>query len=358
MAETYREVDKHLSDLPLGSHDLIDIVKRIRGITSQKHRTQVLLSKQVTTSDYLKKCAVDENGDRYNLNKVKVDITYQRSLRLKKIFEHLDTQDIFSGEELGFDTMLAGSVDFAIRPNNDIYVWDGFRRCILAMLKGLVNIPANVERHPDEWKKDITKCRKKEAFCFSQRNGTSERMKPEELFKAGVAEGNKIYLEVKDALAKCELDVLRVLLGNTKLGGYKEFETVVLETPFNDADYTTLEYMIEASDIIRNAFGSNVNEVSGHLLTGMACFLFHNAESQEESTDYYIEPDDLYEQFEDYVNNKKGTQSNLTKDRIHSISRQSVAWQIATKVYGMKKTAASEMMKISDDQAEQLVATR
>ena len=178
------------------------------------------------------------------------------------------------------------------------------------------------------------------------------------MFKAGVAEGRKKYLEVKDALESCELDVMRVLLGNTKLGGYKEFESVVLDTPFDDADCTTLDYLIQASSIIRKAFGQSINEVSGHLLTGTACFLWKNAESEEDSTDYYIEPEGLDNEFEDFAANRKGTQSNLTKDRIHSCSRESVAWKIATKVYGMKGSHASTMMGLSDDASAQLAAIR
>ena len=355
---SYKDVDKYLSDLPLGEHKLTDIIARILSINSKKHRTQVLLSKQAATKEYLEKCAVDNDGKRYSLKDVKVDITYQRSLRLKVIFKNLDTKDIFSGEDIGFDIMLAGAVDLVIRPDGDIFVWDGFRRCILAMLKGLDGIPANVERHPESWTgKNAYKCRKKEAFCFTRRN-KNETMKAEELFKAGVIEEEPDYLKVKDALSNCDLDVSHVLPGNTKLGGYKEFENAVLKKPFDDANYDTLDYLIEASSIIRGAFGKNIGEVSGHLLTGMACFLLHNAESEDADTEFYIEPEELTDVFEDYVLIRKGTQSMLTKDRIHSCSRESVAWKIATKVYMMDRVEAAVMMGLSDEIIEQLIATR
>lgn len=355
----YKTIEIALKNLPIGIHSLKDIVDKIKSISSQKHTTQLATASQPYDTTYTEKCAT-YNGELINLRDVKVDIHYQRSLKLNKIFSHLKTLDIFSGKNVGFDTMLAGSVDFAVRPNGDIFVWDGFRRCILAMLKDLPSIPANVEVHPLEWTgKHADKCIQKEAFCFTQRNGTAESMKPEELFKSGVAEQNPFYLGIKDDLYKCELDVMDVVdVSYTNLSGYKEFENCCKDLPFNDSSFSedTIDYLSQSSRIIRDSITNN--DVSAILLTGYACFLYKNACAENEDlTDDYVTEDELETSFNDYINIKGGTQSTLTKDRLHSCSRESVAWKIATKVYGMNKSVASVMMGLDDESSDMLSAS-
>ena len=41
---TFTEVNKYLSELPIGEHKLIDIVTKILSITSKKHKTQVFVN--------------------------------------------------------------------------------------------------------------------------------------------------------------------------------------------------------------------------------------------------------------------------------------------------------------------------
>lgn len=354
---SYKTIEIALKNLPIGIHKLKDIVDKIKSISSQKHTTQIATASQSYDNAYIEKCA-RYGGELIKLEDVKVDIHYQRSLKLNKIFSHLKTNDIFSGENVGFDTMLAGSVDFAVRPNGDIFVWDGFRRCILAMLKNLPSIPANVETHPLEWVgKHADKCVQKEAFCFTQRNGSAESMKPEELFKSGVAEQNNFYVSIKNNLYQCELDVMDVVEPSyTNLSGYKEFENCCKEQPFNDSNFSedTIDYLIQSSRIIRDSVKNH--DISGILLTGYACFLYKNACAENNGSDDYISEEDLEIGFTNYINTG-GTQSSLTKDRLHSSSRESVAWKIATKVYGMKKSTASDMMNLTDEVSDVLGAS-
>ena len=53
-----------------------------------------------------------------------VDMSYQRTLNLKKIFSHLKKSN------QNFDPFLAGHIDVCQRPNGQLYVWDGFRRSV------------------------------------------------------------------------------------------------------------------------------------------------------------------------------------------------------------------------------------
>ena len=104
--------------------------------------------------------------------------------------------------------------------------------------------------------------------------------------------------------------------------------------------------MIQSSRIIRDSVKNH--DISGILLTGYACFLYKNACAENNGSDDYISEEDLEIGFTNYINTG-GTQSSLTKDRLHSSSRESVAWKIATKVYGMKKSTASDMMNLTDE---------
>ena len=344
---TFTEVNKYLSELPIGEHKLIDIVKKILSISSRKHKTQVFLSLQKVTNEYREKCS------GINLNDVWVDISYQRSLKLKKIYEHLQLKDE-DENEVGFSIMLCGTVEFAIRPNDRVFVWDGFRRCIISLLKGIDCIPANVEKHSDKW--SDRKCQKKDAFAFTQKNSAMEPMKAEELFKAGCAMGTKKYIDIKEVLVDCELDILQINQGKPKLGGYVEFEKLVTKSPFSEGvTKPSNDFVIEASKMIQSAWKGQ--EVSGFMLSGLSHYLHANEVDGENGNHFYIPKSEIEEKLESYVTESEGTQSDCTKDRLHSMTRHSVAWRICKNVMGMSSIDASKFIGMDDDQAEMLNAS-
>jgi len=347
---SFTDVNKYLSELPIGEHKLIDIVDKILSITSKKHKTQIFLAAQTVTSEYRVKCS------GIDLNDVWVDISYQRSLKLKKIYEHLQLKDE-DENEVGFDTMLCGTVEFAIRPNGKVYAWDGFRRCVLSLIKGIDVIPANVEIHDSNW--TDRKCQKKEAFAFTQKNSAMEPMKAEELFKAGCAMGTKKYTDIKEVLIDCELDILQVNQGKAKLGGYVEFEKLVTKSPFSDGvNKPSNDFVIAASKMIQSSFKGQ--EVSGFMLSGLSHYLHANEVDGENGQHFYKHPEQdggIEEQLESYVKESSGTQSKCTKDRLHSMPRHSVAWRICKNVMGMSSIDASKFIGMDDDQAEMLNAS-
>jgi hypothetical protein len=341
---TFTEVNKYLSELPIGEHKLIDIVDKIMSITSKKHKTQLFLAKQTVTSEYRSRCpAID-------LKDIWVDITYQRSLKLKKIYEHLQLTDE-DENKVGFSASLCGTVEFAIRPNGKTFVWDGFRRCVISLIKGINCIPANIEIHPDNW--SDRKCLKREAFWFTEKNSRMEPMKAEELFKAGCAKGTKKYLAIKEVLVECELDILQVNQGKTKLGGYVEFEKLVEKSPFSEGvTKRSNDFIVQSSKQIQNVWKGQ--EVSGFMLSGLSEYLYKNELDGENGNHYYKDETEIEEAFDYYVSTNSGTQSSCTKDRLHSMPRQSVAWRICINVMKMSAIDASKFLGFDDDQTDML----
>ena len=341
---TFTEVNKFLSELPIGDHKLTDIVKKIRSVSSPKHKKQINLAKQEAPPEYLSRCS------GHNLNDVWVDISYQRSLKLKKIYDHLKLKDE-NDNDVGFSSTLCGTVDFAIRPNGKVFVWDGFRRCIISMLKGINKIPTNDVIHDPSW--SDRRCQKKEAFSFTQKNSAMEPMKQEELFKAGCAQGNEFYLGIKEVLVGCELDVLQINQGKAKLGGYVEFEKLVTKSPFSEGvTQSSNSFIEEASKLIQSAWPNE--EVSGFMLSGFGHYLHANEVDGDNGNQFYIDRAGIEEKLETYVKEKKGTQSSCTKDRLHSKPRQSVAWRICKNVFDMSSIDASKFIGMDDEQSEML----
>ncbi len=69
-----------------------------------------------------------EDGESlYDLNDLWVDLNYQRKLKLKNLLNNLKSNK-------GYSTEKAGHIDIAIRPNGKAFVWDGFRRAVMALI--------------------------------------------------------------------------------------------------------------------------------------------------------------------------------------------------------------------------------
>ena len=163
-----------------------------------------------------------------------------------------------------------------LRPSRYTVTKDGY--VVMSSEVGVLDIdPANVEKHSDKW--SDRKCQKKEAFAFTQKNSAMEPMKAEELFKAGCAMGTKKYIDIKEVLVDCELDILQINQGKPKLGGYVEFEKLVTKSPFSEGvTKPSNDFVIEASKMIQSAWKDQ--EVSGFMLSGLSHYLHVSKNSQ------------------------------------------------------------------------------
>jgi hypothetical protein len=330
----------------------VNLIRSIEGATFKTLET--IYSEQKSSPFYEQRCAKID-GVLINLNEIYVDITYQRSLRLKKLLDHLKKKHPVSGDPMKFDEWLAGSVDLAVRPiGNKIFVWDGLRRCLLAMLQGLTTIPANVLFHPKDFTE--TQCMREEAYKFSIRNGQAEKMLGEELYKSGVACEDKKYLEVYRAMKDCGVNVLRVPDAGVNLTGYKQFEKTIVTKPFEDlagevdSNNTTLDYMIRSSSDLQKADikGLEAN-ISAYAITGNACFLYWNnrAGEKDELSTCYIEDGEILQKLQKWAKGYDNTETNLVKDRVHSCFLESVAYKFAVEVYGLNKIQAVAVLPIT-----------
>ena len=133
---TFKEVDKYLKQLELKTYSIKEIADIIKNITSLCK--EGLFVEDLNNNFYKKFELImhPETGKKISLNDCYVDLTYQRVLKLKVLVEHLKAIDR-SKNPMQYDKMCAGSIDIAIRPNGKIYVWDGFRRSLIALLKGI-----------------------------------------------------------------------------------------------------------------------------------------------------------------------------------------------------------------------------
>mgnify|MGYP001173248423 FL=1 len=142
-----------LRTLPLGEHKLIEIIKIIveatpyqkEGLFNNSPFGNIFNKEYDDTfypEDIIKQLKeLFPNG----LEDLWVDITYQRVLKLKKIADHLRRKDMNGIEDLHFNKMLCGSIDIAVRPDGKGYIWDGFRRSIIALLNGKRFIKSSIE---------------------------------------------------------------------------------------------------------------------------------------------------------------------------------------------------------------------
>ena len=236
------EIAFKLKNLPLGEHRLINIIKLI--VDADQFQKEGLFNNspfgRIINKPYNDNFYPDEiirnlreffpNG----LEDLWVDISYQRVLKLKKLIEHLRRKDM-NGSDLLFNKMLCGSVDIAIRPNGKGYVWDGFRRCIIALLNGIRFIKASVEPHDSSTSTED--CRKLEAFVYEIKNGESESMTKEELYKSGIVYQKEDALKLQKVINEMCVDVLGTNPGNPELGAFSEFQDTVLKEKLETTDY-------------------------------------------------------------------------------------------------------------------------
>ena len=383
-----QETERNLNKLPMQEYKLIDIVKIILSCEPlQKeglfNKTPLcnqdidwndsFYSKDLVAKFPLGVSHISGNlaGQRINLLNCKIDINYQRVLRLKKIIEHLTRSK--DGTPLNYSSMLAGSIDFAIRPNGEVFIWDGFRRAILALLNGIRYVQGSIEVHPK--KMLLIECRKVEAYCFKVKNGDNETMAKEELFKSGVAFDDPDSLHIRDILIESGLDVLGVHPGHPTMGAFSEFQDTILKKK------TPEKNLIQASKKTQYAWtnGSGApSNITGYVLCGLAKYLEVMNEVDENGSPLLSFNHDISENHEscdvaqalhEYAqfaypsrtkkirqqDGKGNSQNSLCANRIAGKSIESVAYHIAVHVMKIDKKQRfelSEVLNFDDGEAD------
>ena len=348
-----KKVAYDLRTLPLGEHRLISIIKLI--VDADQYQKEGLFNNspfgRIINKPYNDNFYPDEiirnlreffpNG----LEDLWVDISYQRVLKLKKLIEHLRRKDM-NGSDLLFNKMLCGSVDIAIRPNGKGYVWDGFRRCIIALLNGIRLIKASVETHDSST--SIEDCRKLEAFVYEIKNGESESMTKEELYKSGIVYQKEDALKLQKVINEMCVDVLGTNPGNPELGAFSEFQDTVLKEKLE-----TTDYLVQASFKQQKAWSTD-NTLTGYLTCGLAKFLDTLNKEDEDgnpvcpSIEIHTAHPNLQGTCE--VENalvrysKKHKQVDLIANRLAGMAIESVAFNIGRVVMNLNKSQQFELL--------------
>ena len=292
--------------------DLVDIAKKVTN--SKKYKIP-------NSTPY------DANNFLVDLNNAKVCITYQRKMRLLKLLKKLNSTG-------GFDKRAAGHIDVAVRPNGDIFIWDGFRRAFMALFCGIDHMPASWLNHSHSM--TVTECEKQEARMFKIRNSDIEQMKPEEIFRAKVIYDEPEALKFLSFLKDCRLDVESLLPGFVSLGGMKQL--------FNTwkHEHVSHDNLILSSNIIQNAWVKDT-VISSYLLCGLGKFLDINEHMNKSFDEEYI-----LKHFKNFINVRPPRkQEELTGRRLNKAPNDSIAYCIAKHVLGEDENYMQEFLNNS-----------
>ena len=325
----FTDVDKYLKQLELKTYSIKEIADIIRNIVSLCKEG---LFVDDFNDDFYKNIELimhPETGDKISLEDCYIDLTYQRVLKLKQLVDHLRATDR-NNNPMQYDKMCAGSIDVAIRPDGKLYVWDGFRRSLIALLKGIRYPLFSVYTHPKT--NSIIDCRATEAFAFKKRNGDNETMAKEELYKSGIVFQNPKDLKTQNCLTESQLDVLKTIPDAIKsLAGFAEFEKYLHDNIVTQKQITT------SSNIISKAWELE-STVSSYVVLGTAKLMSLLEEPNALSWTYNITGRDdgscdFLEKFKKYA--KKNNMTNLTKNRLSNMGVVTIAYRIATSVFGI-----------------------
>ena len=346
------KVAYELRTLPLGEHKLIDIIKII--VEADQYQKEGLFNNspfgRIFNKDFDDNFYPNEITKQLKelfpngLEDLWVDITYQRVLKLKKIVDHLRRKDMH-GADLMFNKMLCGSVDIAVRPNGKGFVWDGFRRCIIAILNGKRFIKTSIEHHDSST--SIEDCRKLEAFVYEVKNGESESMAKEELYKSGVVYQKEDALKLQKVIVEMCVDVLGTNPGNPELGAFSEFQDTVLKERLGSTDY-----LVQASFKQQKAWSDPT--LTGYLTCGLAKFL-DTLDKEDEDGNSLCPSIDVHTAHPNandtcevekalVIYAKKHKQTDLCANRLAGMSIESVAFNIGRLVMGFSKSQQFELL--------------
>jgi hypothetical protein len=310
-----------LASLKYQNYDMSGLIDIALSVTNLKTNT---LNSLTPDSKY----EPEKHGKLLKIRDAKVCIKYQRKMRLVKLLDKLKANGGFSKEA-------AGHIDVAIRPNGEIFVWDGFRRLFLAALSGHETIPVSIFEHPQG--RSIKECEEYEAKMFKIRNADSENMKPEELFRSMVVYRDTEALQFLDFLMECYLDVEGLNPGCKELSGMTQVQKCWKNSSI------THKNLILSSKILRKTW-NNDPTMSGYLLTGLGKFLDAN-----ENMDAPFDEQQIQELFSKYVNIKPPRkQRELTGRRLNKNPNASIAYCIATQVIGLEGESLVELLELLD----------
>ena len=321
--KTFDEVKKELKDLPLGDHKFTDIIKIITSCTTFTDET----------INSFVGAVYEEFDSTVPLDELYVDLTYQRKLKLLKILQHLKRK--YNGK-MGFSKEKAGHIDIAIRPNGRKYVWDGFRRAIMALLCNMKEIACSVYTHNPNISN--LKARQYEAELFLARNDKNETMGAAEIFFARVAKGEEQAKEMRSVLDRANIDILGLRPGGKQMGGFAFVEKMLgyHERVEGEKVTKTIEddNFIDASLSIQSAWSTN-SSVGSYLVCALA-----NTRALIKENDPTTTEGMLDKMLADYA--KNNTQKSLTENRISNKPLESVTYNILKKV--MKKNGDAKKL--------------
>ena len=294
------------------------IVNKIKTLDSLKSKNSQLL---VTQEDPYK------DKDTVEISQLVVDMSYQRTLNLKKILSHLERSN---GK---FDEFLAGHIDVCTRPDGRVFVWDGFRRSVLAGLKGIPGLPRSHVTHDNLTN---VQCRELEAEKFEIKNAYGENMKREEIWKSQLVQKNTDALMIEEFLDNANLDVLGVLGKGYDMSSFAEVERVLV------SNRIAQKHLIKASLMMQKAW-SNDNSVRGYVMLGLAKLLeiVDKIELDEEEEynghgrDFVYKFDDIQELLNDFAQSE--IQLKLQNPRLNNNLYGSIAYNIAIVVCKLSK---------------------
>ena len=257
----FGDVDTALQNLKHNqTYNIADIVFTIKQINNFQQST---LAGMKPSSPY-----DNSNLNLIDLNELKVDMTYQRRMRLRKLLKKLIDKGYFDKDAAGF-------VDVAVRTDGSKVVWDGFRRIIMAALTGLTSIPCSITKHPENV--SLSEQPKEEARLFKMRN-TPEKISPEETFKAEVVYEDETAIKIKKLLEDSNLDIEGIIGKAKPLGGIAEVQGNFENWKRNPDNYKwDRNYWIASSFMIQTLY-PNQNLVSTYLLRDLAWLFTVNDE--------------------------------------------------------------------------------
>jgi hypothetical protein len=317
--KTFAQVQSELLALPLGEYLVLDIVKIIQ-------QCDTLPKKSIDS--FVAAFYEKEDGESlYDLNNIWVDLNYQRKLKLKNLLNNLKSHKGYSKEK-------AGHVDIAIRPNGKAFVWDGFRRTVMALLCGMEKIAVSVYKH----KRDRD-CRKYEAELFLARNAKNESMGANEIFFARLAKGEDEAIKMNTVLTRANINVCGLKPGGKNMGGFafvekslgyhERMDGEVVNKHISDDDF------VFASQLIQSAWSKDPS-IGAYLVSGLAntrAILRADSNSDYDDTD-------IEEAITKYASSHK--QADLSDNRVSNKPLQSITYNILK--YAMKLNGKSKKL--------------
>lgn len=322
---TFDKVRTALKDLPLGDHKLIDIVAIVKKCDTFTDETL----------DSFIGAFYDKNSSTVKLEDLYVDLTYQRKLKLDNLLKNLKRNKGFSKEK-------AGHIDVAKRPNGRLYVWDGFRRAIMALICNMDKIAVSIYTHDP--KINNTKARQYEAELFLARNSKNEVMGANEIFFARYAKGESEAIKMGDVLHRANINICGLKPGGKNMGGFAFVEKSLgyHEVIDNEKVVKTIkdDDFIDSALSIQSAWPTN-GSVGSYLVCALANVRSIIRENDPETTE-----GELDRALAKYAENN--AQKSLTESRVSNKPLESVTFSILKKV--LKKNGQSKKLSgLSDD---------